>query len=50
MTVLQPELGPYNRLILQLQGYPALQLPVINTYAKLRRAQGQDVHRRSDSH
>lgn len=48
-TVVEPERGPYNRLIARIQEAPALQLPVIDTYRVLQPG-GAGFYETSDSH
>lgn len=50
VTVLEPELAPYNRLIPRLQRHQALQMPVIDVYAKLHSLRKRPVYQISDGH
>lgn len=48
-TVVEPDRGPYNRLIERVQRHPELSLPVIDAYGLLKPG-GAGVYERSDSH
>jgi hypothetical protein len=50
VTVLEPELSNYNKLIPRLQQHPALQVPVIDAYTNLQRHKALPIYRVSDSH
>lgn len=50
VTILEPYLFTYNKLIPRLQSHPELAVPVINTYSKLHKIADQPIFQRSDSH
>lgn len=48
-TVVEPNRGPYNRLIERVQRHPELRMPVIDAYGLLKPG-GAGVYERGDSH
>ena len=50
VTILEPHLLTYNQVIPRIQRHPALQMPVIDVYAKLLHNRTRPIYQVSDSH